>query len=152
MGAMETQLLHPSRADQLSILSIEDSADDWFITRWVLLQQFPEANLVWLSDATQVRDYLETCRQTEKGLPNLILLDLYLPTSAVGLGVLQVLKSHPVYGRIPTVVLSRSNQAQDIRDAFNHSANSYIVKPTNYQEWVEGLATLHTYWKKPTNL
>ena len=134
----------PERNKQ-TILSIEDNADEWFFTQWALNKQFPEAKLVWLSDPTQVIPHLDTCQQTEKDLPSLILLDLYLPTSAVGFGILQALKSHPVYYRIPLVVLSRSSQPVDITDAIRHSANSYIVKPSTYQEWVEELAMLHFY-------
>lgn len=146
---MKSQLLNPSQVGKQTILSIEDNADEWFVVRWTLLQQFPKAELVWLSDPTQVIPYLNTYQQGEKDLPGLILLDLYLPTSTVGLNVLRALKAHPLYHRIPTVILSRSSDHEDITEAFTHSANSYIVKPSSYQDWVEGLAMLHTYWKEP---
>ncbi|MVM35525.1 response regulator [Spirosoma sp. HMF4905] len=141
----ETELLPQSGARKLTILSIEDKADEWFITRWALLQQFPGAELVWLADPAQVIPHLEACRQREEDLPSLILLDLYLPTSTVGLTVLQGLKSHPLFHRIPTIVLSRSNHYEDIADVYSHFANSYIVKPTDYHEWVKGLSRLHRY-------
>ena len=150
MDAIESQRLNPAGVSKQTVLSIEDNADEWFIIRWALLQQFPEAELVWLSDSTQVIPYLETCLQTEKDLPRLILLDLYLPTSTAGLNVLQALKAHALYHRIPTVILSQSNCHEDITESFNHSANSYIVKPTKYQEWTEELGRLRTYLKKST--
>ncbi|WP_018619645.1 response regulator [Spirosoma luteum] len=143
---MAYQQLNQSKIGKKTILSIEDNADEWFIIRWTLVQLFPGANLVWQSDASQAKDYLAACLQPEKSLPDLILVDLYLPTPEAGLEILEALKSQPVYQQIPTVVLSRSSDQNDITDTFDRSANSYIIKPTTYKEWVEGLVMLRTYW------
>ncbi len=146
MKAMAYQQSNQSGIGKKTILSIEDNADEWFIIRWALLQLFPGTNLVWQSNPSQAKDYLATCLQSEKSLPDVILVDLYLPTPEAGLDMLEALKSQPLYQQIPTVVLSRSSDQNDITDTFDRSANSYIIKPTTYKEWLEGLVMLRTYW------
>ncbi|CAN5567843.1 hypothetical protein BH09BAC4_BH09BAC4_39200 [soil metagenome] len=133
-----------AQASEPAILVIEDSADEWFIVRWVLLEQFPKATLTWVSDADEILTHLDTDVQTEAELPQLILLDLYLPTLKTGLSVLQALKSHPLYQRIPVMVTSRSTDPDDIKEAFTHSANSYVVKPARPMEWQQLLPLLRS--------
>ncbi|GAB4029396.1 response regulator [Spirosoma jeollabukense] len=133
-----------SQASKPVILVIEDSADEWFILRWVLLEQFPEATLIWLSDANEILPKLNTGIQTEAELPQMILLDLYLPGLKTGLAVLQALKSHPLYQRIPVVVTSRSTDPDDIKEVYTYSANAYIVKPARPVEWKELLPMLRS--------
>ncbi|GAB3792490.1 hypothetical protein GCM10028819_02790 [Spirosoma humi] len=127
------------------ILVIEDNEDQLFLTRWALLQRFSNAEIVWLSEATRVMPYLESCLQQEQELPQLILVDLYLPDAREGLNVLQRVKSHPVCCRVPAVMLSWSSDAEDIANAFNCSADAYLVKPGNYRDWLSELSLLDVY-------
>ncbi|MCX6218581.1 response regulator [Spirosoma sp.] len=129
-----------------TILVIEDNADEWFLIRWALLQHFPITQVIWISDSTRVMPYLNKCVQREIDLPRLILVDLYLPSAQSGLSILQKIKQHPVYGAIPTVIISRSNNPDDIESALTHSSNSYIIKPFTYDEWRERFSMLRTYW------
>lgn len=128
-----------------TILVIEDNADQWFLTRWALLQRYKKTQIHWLSAANEVIPYLDACRQKEMDLPQVILVDLYLPSVQQGLAVLQLLKSHPLYQPIPAIILSRSNEMEDITQVFDHSANGYLVKPTGYQDWLSGLGILDRY-------
>ena len=130
---------------QPTILIIDDKADEWFILRWGLGKQYPGAILIWLAQAEEVLPYLDRCRQTETDLPQLILLDLYLPSFKSGLAVLQALKAHHPCQHIPVVVTSRSADPDDVTTVFTYSASSYIVKPDNPVEWLASLATLEIY-------
>lgn len=131
-----------------TILVIEDNADDWFFIRWALLRAFPQTEVVWLSEADQVVPYLETCAWQEADLPKLISLDLYLPTVTAGITVLQALKSHYIYRKIPVVTLSHSTDPGDIAEVFNYSADSYLTKPKDGQGWGETFIKLRNYWQE----
>ena len=128
-----------------TILVIEDNVDQWFLTRWALLQRYAKTQVHWLSAADEVIPYLDACRQKEIDLPQLILVDLYLPSVQQGLTVLRLLKSHPLYQSIPAITLSWSNEMEDITQVLTHSANGYLVKPTCYQDWLAGLGILDNY-------
>lgn len=146
--ALESQRLQQLEMDKPTILVIEDNADEWFMIRWLLLRQFPQAEAVWISDSTSVIPYMESCIRYEKDLPRLILLDLYLPDTMASLTLLRTFKTHRLYQHIPTVVVSRSSDPDDIGEAFAHACNSYIVKPTKFNEWLDGFSLLHTYWSQ----
>lgn len=131
------------------ILVIEDNEDQLFLTRWALLQRFSDVEIVWLSEDIRVMPYLESCLQREQDLPRVILLDLYLPSARQGLAVLQQVKSHPIFQHITAVMLSWSGEAEDIANAFTHSADAYLVKPGNYRDWLSELTLLDGYIKRP---
>ncbi|GAB4023263.1 response regulator [Spirosoma koreense] len=132
---------------QESILVVEDNVDEWFLTRWALLQRYPQAEMVWLSTSEEVMPYLHSCHQAEKELPKLILLDLYLPQAEHGIDVLKSVKAHPDYRPIPLIILSRSSAQEDMADCFQHASTAYLVKPTTYMGWLEQFTQLDQYWQ-----
>lgn len=77
--------------------------------------------------------------------PAVILLDLKLPKIS-GLDVLRALKSHPVYKRIPVVVLTTSKEDADIDTAYTVGTNSYIVKPVDSEKFMEVAGHIEMYW------
>ena len=77
--------------------------------------------------------------------PALVLLDLKLP-KVDGMEVLLQLKSHPTYRTIPVVVLTTSAVDRDVQTAYQNGANSYIVKPVNFEKFVEVAAQINLYW------
>ena len=77
--------------------------------------------------------------------PVVILLDLNLPRVS-GLEVLESLKSHAVLHVIPVVVLTTSAVSGDVQTAYELGANSYIVKPVDFDEFVEVAAQIELYW------
>ncbi len=78
-------------------------------------------------------------------LPAVVLLDLKLP-KVDGLEVLRLIKAHPAYRRIPVVILTTSTEDSDIQAAYQLGANSYIVKPVDFEAFVEVAAHLDLYW------
>jgi len=78
-------------------------------------------------------------------LPVVILLDLKLP-KVDGLEVLRQMKNHPVYRTIPVVVLTTSSQDQDVKTAYELGANSYIIKPVDFEKFLEVAAQIELYW------
>lgn len=78
-------------------------------------------------------------------VPAVILLDLKLPR-VDGLEVLRQIKEHPDFRRIPIVVLTTSAESADVRSAYALGVNSYIVKPVDFDKFVEVAAHIDLYW------
>jgi CheY-like chemotaxis protein len=78
-------------------------------------------------------------------VPGLILLDLKLPRRS-GLEVLNWLRDQEILRRIPAVVLTSSSQSQDVNRAYDLGANSYLVKPVEFEDLKEMLSKINMYW------
>ncbi len=77
--------------------------------------------------------------------PDLILLDLNMPLMD-GREALKEIKSNPTLRHIPTVVMTTSDNEDDIRFCHEAGANSYIVKPSSYSELLDIVSVLKSYW------
>jgi len=78
-------------------------------------------------------------------LPAVILLDLNMPR-VDGLTVLRELKAHPVLCTIPVVILTTSKEDHDINAAYRLGANSYIVKPVDFDNFMDVAQQIELYW------
>lgn len=79
-------------------------------------------------------------------IPVVILLDLNMPKVS-GLEVLKELKSHKIFKTIPVVVLTTSSESSDIKTAYELGANSYIVKPVDFDKFIEVAGQIELYWR-----
>ena len=77
--------------------------------------------------------------------PSVILLDLKLPKVS-GLDVLRTIKQHPKFKIIPVVVLTTSGEDSDIEEAYRLGTNSYIVKPVDFEKFLEVASQIEVYW------
>lgn len=77
--------------------------------------------------------------------PVVILLDINMPKIG-GLEVLRQFKSHPVFRTIPVVMLTTSDVSQDVETAYQHGANSYIVKPVDFDKFISVAEQIQLYW------
>lgn len=78
-------------------------------------------------------------------IPAVILLDINMP-KVNGLEVLDQLKRHPVYRRIPVVVLTSSREDRDLAAAYDLGVNSYIEKPVSFNKFMEVADQIELYW------
>jgi CheY-like chemotaxis protein len=78
-------------------------------------------------------------------VPSVILLDLKLPKVS-GLEVLRKIRAHPDFGTVPVVVLTSSAEDGDINEAYSLGANSYIVKPVDFDKFIEVARQIELYW------
>ena len=77
--------------------------------------------------------------------PHIILLDLRLP-KVDGLEVLKKIKSSPEISKIPVVILTTSSAEQDVTRAYKEHANSYLVKPVDFEKFAKLMDDLTLYW------
>lgn len=131
-------------AAQAPILIVEDNPMDLDLT----LRAFSRASL---SNPIQVardgQEALDHLAQWEQGapLPVVILLDLKLP-KVDGLEVLRQIKTHPHFSMIPVIVLTTSAGEADIFSAYGAGANSYILKPVDFDRFLDMAAQIQRYW------
>ena len=77
--------------------------------------------------------------------PKIILLDIQMP-KLNGIEVLQKIKSDPLTQSVPVVILTSSKEDPDIQKCYALGANSYIVKPVNFDSFAEAIKSLGYYW------
>lgn len=78
-------------------------------------------------------------------LPLVVLLDLKLPR-VDGLEVLRQYRNHAASAEVPVVVLTSSNEDADVQTAYRLHANSYIVKPVNFEKFMDVATQIELYW------
>ncbi len=88
---------------------------------------------------------LEYLRNDSNKKPCVILLDLNMPKMN-GIELLKIIKTDDVLKRVPIVVLTTSQDAQDKFETFGLSVAGYIVKPADYKKFVEAMRTINIYW------
>ncbi|GIV62956.1 MAG: response regulator [Bellilinea sp.] len=126
------------------ILLVEDNPMDLDLTRRAFNRRRVVNPFEVARDGEEAIDWI---RRWDEGAPPpvLILLDLKLPR-VDGLEVLRHYKEHPRYRSIPVVVLTTSDEDRDIETAYQLGANSYIVKPVEFEKFVEVAAQVEVYW------
>jgi CheY-like chemotaxis protein len=128
------------------ILLVEDNPMDIDLTKRAFAINKLSVDIEVAQDGEQA---LSQITRWDEGapIPRMILLDLKLPKVG-GLDVLKVIKKHPVYQRIPVVVLTSSSEERDVRDAYEFGANSYIVKEIDFDKFLEIASQIENYWCK----
>ena len=126
------------------ILLVEDRLIDIDLTRRAFERRKVLNPLQVARDGEEAIAFFDRWEAGEP-LPICILLDLRMPKMN-GLEVLRRLKSHPKFSTIPVVVLTTSNEDTDIEEAYKLGCNSYIVKPVDFDKFVDVAAKIEVYW------
>jgi len=127
------------------ILLVEDNPVDLDLTLRALKSQHLENPILTARDGEEALAFVEKWEKGE-ARPVVILLDLKMPKVS-GLEVLKVLKSHPEYKTIPVVVLTTSSESSDVKTAYQLGANSYIVKPVDFEKFLDVAKQIDLYWR-----
>ena len=126
------------------ILLVEDNPMDVDLTRRAMIRRKLANELLVARDGEEALSFIPRWEAGEQ-TPVVILLDLKLP-KVNGLEVLAQLKAHSRYAAIPVVVLTSSSEDVDVRKAYELGANSYIVKPVDFDKFVDVAAQIELYW------
>ena len=131
-------------ASNRPILLVEDNPMDVDLTLRVLRRRRLTNEVLVARDGEEALQHVD---RWEQGAPTpvVVLLDLKLPRIS-GLEVLRRIKSHPDYASIPVVVLTTSRDDGDVKTAYQNGANSYIVKPVDFEKFLEVAAQIELYW------
>ena len=133
----------------ITILLADDSDDDRMMTREALHESFVINELREVQDGEELMDYLQRrgdySHPHNAPRPGLILLDLNMPRKN-GLEALQEIKADPSLRRIPVVVLTTSDDEQDIVRSYDLGVSSFITKPVTFAGLVEIMKAFGKYW------
>lgn len=130
------------------ILLAEDDPHDRALTLEVLKVNGLADATVMVDDGVEVLDYLHrrgrfASRQSAQ--PAVVLLDLKMPRKG-GLDVLSEIRGTPGLCTLPVVMLTSSREETDVRRSYELGANAYIVKPVNFDEFVEVIGITGQFW------
>jgi CheY-like chemotaxis protein len=130
------------------ILIVEDSTKDIELTL-AALEEHNLANEVDIArDGAEALDYFRkrgkfSARTSD--LPCVVFLDLKMPRMN-GLEVLEAMKADPILKNVPVVMLTSSREEQDLVKSYQLGVNAYVVKPVDFQQFVDAIKVLGFFW------
>lgn len=132
-----------------TILLVEDNTDDEILTRRALKKNNIADTVAVVHDGAEALDYLFSTGKysmPNTPLPDLVLLDLNLPKIS-GIEVLQHIRQNERTKLLPVVILTTSNDEEDIIKSNQYGANSFVRKPVSFDHFVESIRQLGVQWK-----
>ena len=135
--------------NHVEILLVEDNPNDVELTLYAFKKNKLTNPIFVARDGAEALDFifcrgLFAERRIENG-PRVILLDIKLP-KVDGLEVLKQIKSDARTRAIPVVILTSSHEDRDITESYKLGVNSYIVKPVDFEQFVEAVQQVGLYW------
>lgn len=138
-----------------TILVVDDDPADQFLVQEAMKSSNLNYNLRLVSDGDEALDYLfgrgRYSDRIRSPRPDLILLDLNMPRFS-GRQVARAIKNNPYLKKIPVVILTTSAQEEDIEELYSIGVNSYLQKPTNFDEFTAALRDLSSFWLERASL
>lgn len=133
-------------ANAVEILLVEDNPGDARLTAEALKDGKFHVNLQVARDGVEALAKLrQESPYQDAPRPDLILLDLNIPKKD-GREVLTEIRADPKLARIPVVVLTTSAAEQDILRAYELNANCYITKPVDFDQFVDIVRSIESFW------
>ena len=135
--------------EEVEILLVEDNAADAEMTTRALRRNNLANHLRWVKDGEEALDFIFRAGayggRDAAGNPKLVMLDLKMP-KVDGIEVLRRLKQDPATRAIPVVVMTSSNEERDVVETYQLGVNSYIVKPVEFDAFIETVGKIGLYW------
>ena len=136
--------------NSVDVLLVEDNLDDAELTIRELRKHNMANNLFHVKDGKEAIDFIFATGKYNNirdilHPPKVVLLDIHMP-KVNGIEVLEKVKSNPITKATPVVILTSSKEDPDIKKCYALGANSYIVKPVNFESFAESIRNLGFYW------
>ena len=135
-------------SDVKRILYVEDCAEDVELTLAALEKNGLANEVVVARDGVEAVEYLSRSgpfAERPAGNPAVVLLDIKMPRMD-GLEVLRWIRSQVHLRSLPVVMLTSSREEQDIVESYHLGVNAYVVKPVEFQEFMQAVRTLGLFW------
>ncbi len=134
---------------EVEILLVEDDANDAEMTIRALRKNNLANKLLHVEDGAEALDFIfaqgkYADRKVENG-PKMVVIDLKMP-KINGIEVLRKMKADERTKKIPVVVLTSSKEDPDIQTCYALGANSYVVKPVEFDDFIHAITSLGLYW------
>jgi CheY-like chemotaxis protein len=130
----------------LNILLVEDNPADVELTKQAFKESRINSIIHVVMDGEEALLYIKKLeKHVSAKTPDLILLDLNLPKKN-GHSVLSDIKADPILRKIPVIILTTSSAEEDITNAYHNYANSYIVKPSDFLQFIQVVRSIDEFW------
>jgi two-component system response regulator len=133
----------------VEILIVEDNPRDAELTLRALKKNNLANNVLIAENGAEALDFFFCRGKFEKRSishpPKVVLLDLKLPKIS-GLEVLKAVKADKRTVHIPIVIVTSSKEEPDMKEAYRLGANSYVVKPVDFDQFINAMSSLGLYW------
>jgi two-component system response regulator len=133
---------------EVEILLVEDNPEDAEMTMRALRKRNLANHLHWVKDGEEALEYLfctgRYAGRDPRHPPRLVLLDIKMP-KVDGIEVLRRVKSSELK-QVPVVVMTSSNEERDVLESYRLGVNSYIVKPVQFEDFMDTVAKIGLYW------
>ncbi|BAX80055.1 response regulator [Labilibaculum antarcticum] len=129
------------------ILIVDDSPEDVELTIAALSENNLANEIIVAEDGEEALDYLYKRGKflNEPGYPAVILLDIKMPKMN-GIEVLKHIRDDSQFKLIPVIMVTSSKEEKDLVESYKLGANSYVVKPVDYTQFMEAIKILGQYW------
>lgn len=131
------------------ILLVEDQPTDVLLVRRAFSRANARTVIHSVDDGDAALAYLsgegEYADRHQHPFPHLLLLDLKLPRRS-GLEVLDWVRNHAEFRRLPAIMLTSSSELEDVNQAYDLGINSYLSKPTAFEDLIRLVQTIDDYW------
>jgi len=135
--------------EQAVILLVEDRDDDVYLVRWALSKADVHNPFFTVKNGEETLAYLEGLgkfrNRDEYPLPDILLLDLKMP-GMDGYEVLRAVRAKPEFKALRIIVLTSSEDLNDVNKAYELGANSFLVKPLEFENYAAMMRTLSSFW------
>ena len=142
-------------ANRIVLVMVDDDEDDCLLVEAALYEAYLKCDFRSLRDGAEMLDYLNRTGSYQdpesSPRPDMIFLDLNLPRIS-GRTVLKTLKSDARFRSIPVIILTTSNQDEDIDYCYDAGANTYILKKASFAGLRAALEVVRNYWLKEATL
>ena len=131
-----------------TVLLAEDNPLDAELTLEALNENNFANEIIWVKDGVEAMEYLTSTRSykdRKPGLPVLLILDLKMPRMD-GIEVLEAIRNKAELKFLPIVMLTSSREEQDLVNSYKMGVNAYVVKPVDFNEFVEAIKQLGIFW------
>jgi CheY-like chemotaxis protein len=138
-----------------SMLIIEDNDDHSDLMSIAIKQGMPDVRAIRLPDKASTLHFLNTEYKNLKPQPEMILLDLYLPTREDGLSLLEDIRQFIVanqLAQVPIIVFSYSDHREDLDASYAKQANGYVIKHPDISKWSFYFENLSYFWSKTMSI
>jgi CheY-like chemotaxis protein len=136
----------------LRILAVEDDRNFIELLRYAMELIDERFELVTARDGLEALDMLRLAgTDGGRGLPHIVLIDLHTPRMS-GKEFLAELKRHDSLRSIPAIVLSNSEDPQDVDECYRLNASAFMSKPFGIEDIMDSLRRLHAYWRHTVTL
>jgi two-component system response regulator len=135
-------------SEPVDILLVEDNPTDAEMTLRALRRNNLASKVHWVKDGEQALEFMfrtGAYAARDPVAPKLVMLDIKMP-KVDGIEVLRRLKANEETRPIPVVVMTSSNEERDVVESYRLGVNSYIVKPVQFDAFLETVAKIGLYW------